>query len=72
MKPVEAFEVVLLDLSDIIVLEVQYHSVFRNLLRNRDLTCWQKHKCLIKDQSWTKSDENQSSCNTRVLHIEYS
>lgn len=38
MKLVEAFKVVLLDLSDIIVLEVDYHSVFRNLLRNRDQT----------------------------------
>lgn len=42
MKFVEALKVVLLDLGDVIVLEVKYHSVLRNLLRNRDMTCWQK------------------------------
>lgn len=43
IKLVQAFKVVLLDLGDVIVLEIDQNCVFRNLLRNRNQTCW--HKC---------------------------
>lgn len=39
IKLVKANEIIFLDLSDVIVLEVNDHCVFRDLLGDRDLTC---------------------------------
>lgn len=38
----KTYEIVFLDLSDVIVLEVNNHCVFSDLLGDRDLTCWVK------------------------------
>lgn len=39
VKLVKADEIIFLDLSEVVVLEVNDHGVFRDLLGDRDLAC---------------------------------
>lgn len=44
---VKAYEIIFLDLSDVIVLEVDDHCVFSDLLGNGDLPCCGKRPILV-------------------------
>lgn len=68
IKFVKANEIIFLDLSDVVVLEVNDHCFFSNLLRDSDLTClWKSHIIVTLEETLLlKTNRNSSDISIKT------